>query len=183
MKRSLGLLLGTLLVASPAFAQKVNIDYAQDYDFDMVETFSYVETEDTNSSDPLMDERFREAIIQELTVAGLRQVDSDSDLYVTYHLASKDKTVISTTGYGYGGYGRGWRGRGVGVASTSTTATTYTEGTLIVDAFEPSEKKMVWRGTGTVTLKAKPEKRAKQIDKIMTKMGDKWRQILAKQER
>jgi hypothetical protein len=176
----MGLLIGMLLIVSPAFAQKVVIDYAHDYDFDKVETFSYVEAKDTNSPDPLMDERFKKAIINELTASGLQRVDSDADLYVTYHLASKDKIVLSTTGYG--GYGRGWRGWGRGVASTSTTASTYTEGTLLVDAFEPREKKMVWRGAGTVTLKAKPEKRAKQIDKIMTKMGDKWKKILAKQD-
>ena len=37
---------------------------------------------------------------------------------------------------------------------------------------------MVWRGTGTVTLKAKPEKQAKQVDNILTKMGNKWNKIL-----
>jgi hypothetical protein len=67
------------------------------------------------------------------------------------------------------------------MGTSTTTASTYTEGTLIIDAYEPSEKEMVWRGTGTVTLKSKPEKRAKQITKIMNKMGDKWEKILAKQ--
>ena len=64
---------------------------------------------------------------------------------------------------------------------STTTATTYTEGTLIVDAYEPGENEMVWRGNGTVTLKSKPEKVSKQITKIMTKMGTKWRKILAEQ--
>ena len=40
---------------------------------------------------------------------------------------------------------------------------------------------MVWRGTGTVTVKSKPEKRAAQIDKIVTKLGAKWDKILAGQ--
>jgi hypothetical protein len=55
---------------------------------------------------------------------------------------------------------------------------------LIVDAFEPGgEKNLVWRGTGTVTLKDTPEKKTKQIDKVMTKMGKKWRKILADQSK
>ena len=181
MRTKLGWIIALLLIASPAFAQKIAIDYAEDYDFNKVETFAYVETEDTNSADPLMHERIKVAIVNELTAGGLTQVDSDADLYVTYHLTSKDSTVLNTSSYGYGGYGRGWHRYGGGLASSTTTATTYTEGTLIVDAYEPGGKKMVWRGTGTVTLKAKPEKRTKQIDKIMTKMGAKWAKILAKQ--
>ena len=54
-------------------------------------------------------------------------------------------------------------------------------GTLILDAYEPTDKKMVWRGTGTVTLKQQPEKISKQIDKILAKMGAKWDKILLKQ--
>jgi hypothetical protein len=52
---------------------------------------------------------------------------------------------------------------------------------LIIDAYEAAEKKLVWRGTGTVTVKADPEKRARQVDKILIKLGDKWDKILAKQ--
>jgi len=48
---------------------------------------------------------------------------------------------------------------------------------LIVDAYDSTEKKMIFRGTGTVTLKAKPEKQTKQIDNILTKMDAKWQKI------
>ncbi len=54
----------------------------------------------------------------------------------------------------------------------------YTEGTLIIDGYDSKEKKMVWRGTGTVTVKDNPEKRSKQIDKILHKLGSKWDKIL-----
>ena len=39
--------------------------------------------------------------------------------------------------------------------------------------------KMIWRGAGTVTVKSKPEKQQKQIDKILDKLGKKWAKILA----
>ena len=104
-------------------------------------------------------------------------------------MTTQDNTVFNTTSFGYGGYGGGWGGYGRrgyggyhgGIGSTSTTASTYTEGTLIIDAYEPSEKKLVWRGTGTVTVKDKPEKQSKQIDSILAKMGKKWDKILANQ--
>ena len=84
-------------------------------------------------------------------------------------------------GYGgYGGYGMGWGGWGMGGMGSSTTyATTYTEGTLIIDGYDPEEKKLVWRGTGTVTVKAKPEKQIKQVENILEKIGKKWEKILA----
>ncbi len=126
-----------------------------------------------------MDGRIQDAIIKEVTEGGLQQVDSDPDLFITYHLISREDTVLSTTGMGYGGYGRGWGGYGGGMSTT--TVSTYTVGTLIVDAYEPGDKKMVWRGTGTVTLKSKPEKRTRQVNKIMAKMGAKWDKILANQ--
>ena len=67
------------------------------------------------------------------------------------------------------------------MGGSTTTASTYTEGTLIVDAYEPVDGMMVWRGTGTVTVKSKPEKQTKQVQKIMAKMGSKWEKILANQ--
>jgi len=99
------LIIGLLLVASPAFAQKITIDYDRDFDFDKVQTFAYVETSDSNAEDQLMDGRIKDAVIKEMTEGGLQHVDSDADLLITYHLTSKENTSFSTTGYGYGGYG------------------------------------------------------------------------------
>jgi hypothetical protein len=38
---------------------------------------------------------------------------------------------------------------------------------------------MIWRATGTVTVKEDPEKQVKQVEKILNKIGDKWKKILA----
>ena len=189
MKKMFGFLLVLAIIAAPSMGQKITIDYAHDFDFEAVKTFTYVATDDTKAGNQLTDSRIRDAVIRELKEGGLQQVDSNGDLYVTYHVATKDNTVFNTTSFGYGGYGGGWGGygrygygygHGMGGSST-TTATTYTDGTLIIDAYEPSEKKMVWRGTGTVTLKSKPEKQTKQVDKILDKMGNKWDKILKNQ--
>lgn len=189
MRKMFGLLIVFAVVATPALAQKITIDYAHDFDFSQVKTFTYVETKDSNTGSDLTDSRITNAILTELREGGLSQVADGGDIYVTYHVTSQDNTVFNTTSYGYGGMGPGWGGYGrygyggyggMGGSST-TTSQTYTDGTLILDAYEPSEKKMVWRGTGTVTLKQKPEKVAGQIDNILTKMGNKWDKILAGQ--
>ena len=183
MKKILGLIVLLGLAASPALAQKVTIDYAHEFDFDKVKTFQYVDTSESDMQDSLMDERIESLIRQKLEAGGLEEVDSDPDLYVTYHTNTKENQVYNTTHFGYGGWGPGWGGWGYGygggMGSSTTTASTYTEGTLIIDAYEPNKKEMVWRGTGTVTLKAKPEKQMKQIDNILKKLDKKWDKILA----
>ena len=183
MKRVLGLVFLLALVAAPAVAQKVSIDYAHDFDFDSLETFQYVNTEDSNAANQLMDSRIKTAIIRELTEGGLKRVETDPDFLITYHVTTAEKTSYQTTSMGYGGYGGywgGWYGWGApGMASTTVSEYNYTEGTLIIDAYDPVEKKMIWRGTGTVTVKASPEKQTKQVDKILKKIGKKWDKILA----
>jgi len=42
MKKVLGLIFILALVAMPAMAQKVTIDYAHDFDFEAIKTFQYV---------------------------------------------------------------------------------------------------------------------------------------------
>ena len=183
MKKALGIVFVLALVATPAVAQKVTIDYAHDFDFTAAKTFEYVDTTDSNAQNPLMDERIKNAIVKELTEGGLKQVDADPDLFVTYHVTTAERTSYTTTNMGYGGYGGyygGWGGWGApGMGTSTTSARNYTEGTLLIDAFEPGDKKMVWRGTGTVTIKSQPEKQMKQVNKILAKLGDKWDKILA----
>lgn len=183
MKKTFPALIVLGLAATTASAQTINIDYDHDFDFKEVKTFQYVETKESNAGDPLMDGRIKDAVVKEVEEGGLKQVDAKPDLFVTYHMTTKDQTVYDTTSFGYGGWGAGWGpwGGGMGMADSTTTASTFTEGTLIVDAYEAEGKKMVWRGTGTVTIKAKPEKQARQIENIMAKMGSKWDKILKNQ--
>jgi hypothetical protein len=164
-------------------AQKVTIDYAHDFDFDAVKTFQYVDTAESNAKNQLMADRVTSMLKKQLTDGGLTEVTENPDIYVTYHYTSQENTSYNTTSMGYGGYGGyygRWGGWGMGGMATSTTyETKYTEGTLIFDAYEPGDKKLVWRGTGTVTVKAKPEKQIQQVDSILKKLGAKWDKILA----
>ena len=186
-RKTLLLILGLAVIATPALAQKVYIDYAHDFDFETVKTFTYVDTPDSNTGNDLEDSRIQNAILDSLREGGLEQVDSGGDIAITYHVSSEENTQLNTTTYGYGGYGPGWGGYGrygygryggIGYGGGTTTTSTYTEGTLVIDAYDPDEENLVWRGIGTVTVKDDPAKRAKQIDKILAKLGKKWKKIL-----
>ena len=180
MRKALGLVFVMALIASPAVAQKVTIDYAHEFDFANVKTFEFVDTPDSDAANQLVDSRIKSAIIRELTEGGLKRVADNGDIVVTYHLTTADRKSYTTSNFGYGGYWGGWGGWGApGMGSSITTEQNYTEGTLIIDAYDPVQKKMIWRGTGTVTVKAKPEKQTQQIENILAKIGSKWDKILA----
>jgi hypothetical protein len=181
MKKVLALVILVGLAATPAFAQKVYIDYAHDYDFDGVESFTYVNTEESNSSNPMMAQRIEGMIKQSLRDGGLTEMPEGGDIYVTYHVTTQERTSYTTTNFGYGGYWGGWHGWGAGMGTSTTTAQNYTDGTLIIDAYDGTEKKMIWRATGTVTVKAKPERQVQQVEKILAKIGKRWQKILAGQ--
>ena len=194
MKKMMILMIALAIVAAPSIAQKITIDYAHDFDFEQVKTFTYVDTPDSNTGNDLADNRIKDKMIASLTSGGLKQADSGGDIYVTFHVTTEDNTVFTTDNYGYGGWGRGWGGDGCygyggyggyygGMGTTTTRATTYTDGTLILDAYEAGDKQLIWRGTGTVTLKEKPEKIDKQIDNVFKKMGTKWDKILKNEGR
>ena len=178
------LVLSVGVVATPAFAQKVVLDYAHHFDFQGVTTYQYVDTPETNVQSGLMDDRIVSEIGKQLAELGLKEVQDGADLIVTYHFATQDNQRFTTTtvGMGRGGWGRGW-GRwgagGMGVTTSSTQVTTFTEGTLVIDAYDPQTDTLVWRGSGTDTIKGKPEAQAKQVEAVLHKLAKRWRKILA----
>jgi hypothetical protein len=130
----------------------------------------------------MMADRIESMIKKELVEGGLAEVDEDPDIFITYHFTSQEQKSYSTSSFGYGGYWGGWGGWGYGgpaMSTATTTEYTYEIGTLIIDAYDADEKKMIWRGTGTVTVKEKPEKQIKQVEKILKKIGSRWEKILA----
>jgi opacity protein-like surface antigen len=190
MKKILGCAALVMLIAAPSLAQKVTIDYSRGFDWNGVETFQYVETPESNIKDnQIMADRVASMIRQEMREGGLREVEENPDLYITYHFTSEERKQLSTTSMGMGGYGGYWDDwggyggydafGGPMMGSSTTREYSYEEGTLVIDAYDSKEKKMVWRGSGTVTVKDKPEKQVKQVENILKKLGKKWDKILA----
>ncbi len=125
MRKALGLIFVLALMATPAMAQQVTIDYGHDFDFESVKTFQYVDTKESNAKNQLMADRVTSMLKQKLTEGGLKEVTENPDIYVTYHYTSQENTSYNTTSMGYGGYGGyyggwgGWGGYGMGGMGTS----------------------------------------------------------------
>ena len=179
MQKLAPFLLLLALLAAPAVAQKVFVDFDDTVDFSQYETFAFKNSpEDLRDTNELGHTRVQNAIRRQLIEGGGLQVQSDPDLWVTYHTAEKDKIRIDSTslGYGYGSgwYGSGWRhggywgGYGGGY---STTVSNYTEGTLVIDIWDAKKDQMIWRGIATAVVPAKAAKAEKKLDKALAKMA------------
>ena len=198
MKLRVFLALVAILVAGPAFAQKVYIDYDKDYDGSKVKTFAWAETQETSvkNANPMLHRQIVDTIERYITTSGVQEVDSDPDVYVTYHGSSKEELSVNTTNWGYGYpsawgygsyggyggyYGRYYGGVHAGYGSQSTTVSSYKVGTLVVDIWDAETDELVWRGVmADITISENPNKMEKKIDKALKKMVHKLRRMKEK---
>lgn len=165
--RSLILMLAILLMGVPGFAQKVNVDAAEDADFSKYTTYQF--QNGTPVPSQLMDQRVVVAIQYHMAMNGYEEVSSNPDLVVTYHASARMEQKIYTDHYGtgYGRYRGGW-------GTSSSSVHSYTKGTLLVDIWDANEKALLWRGTATDTISDKPEKNEKKINKSFEKLFAKF---------
>ena len=188
-------LVALALTAAPAFGQKIYIDYDKDYDASNNKTFAWRVTEDSSvaAANPLLHSRILNGIEHYITMNGTLEVESDPDVWVTYHASSREEVVFNTSTYGYGYpggwhggyggyYGRGYYGGGYyGGASSVSTVSTYQRGTLIVDVWDAKSNELVWRGIAeNITISDNPSKMMKRIDKALEKMVKAWQKIKKK---
>ena len=169
MKWFSGTLALAVLVLAPvsAFAQKVNTDFDPSAPFAKYKTYAWAEG--TKSPNPLGEDRIHQAVETRMAAAGFTKAAGNPDVFIATHAMGKEEKEIITTGFDYGyGYYR-WGGA-MGGGMTTSTVNSYTVGTLILDMYDGSTKKLVWRGTGSDTLSDKAEKNAKKVDKALQKM-------------
>ena len=83
-----------------------SVDYDREADFSQVSTFGWTGEQNPEVND-LVHNRIVNALRSNLEAKGLREVDSNPDVLVTYYGDTDERTVIDTTNTGYG-YGPGW---------------------------------------------------------------------------
>jgi hypothetical protein len=179
MKNTLWIALVATAVAMPAAAQQVHIDYDRMARFTSYKTFGWADTDETSlaESSPMMHERIKSSIIETIDSGRLKYVESDPDLKVTYHASTKDQLRFNTVSFGYGYPGSWYWDPYWGGAYSTTTVSTYTEGTIIIDVWDATEKTLIWRGAAVVEVSGNPDKNAKRIDKAVKKIAKKWQKI------
>jgi len=183
--RSLRLILPSVLftilfLSVSAFAQDVSFNFDMTADFTKYKTYHWEKHPNSKDLDDLMMSQLGAALDAELAKKGLtKKTDGTSDLAIVYQVAVKQEKELSTfsTGYSTGpGWGGGYGGFYGGTSSSTTSVYTITTGTLALDMYDAASKKLVWRGiaTKTVDVKAKPEKRQKNMAKGAEKLFKKY---------
>jgi hypothetical protein len=150
-------------LAGCASTASVATDYDRTADFTAPKTYFW--REGTKLPNPLMEERIMQAVDANLQEKGLRRVDADGDLTVTYHASAEKSVDIQTfdTGYPYGCWG-GCMG------TSSTTVRPITTGTLVVDLVDTRTNRLLWRGQGSDTITDDPAETERKIYEIVGRM-------------
>ena len=93
--------LAAVLIAGPAFAQKIYIDYDKEYDGTKNKTFAWGPEEATLAEvDPFLHAKILDTLKGYITESGITEVESDPDVYVTYHGSTKEEMSVNSTNMG-----------------------------------------------------------------------------------
>jgi hypothetical protein len=133
-------------------------------DFSKFHTYKWVTIEGGAHPNQIVDAQIKQAVDSQLAAKGLTKTDSDkADLYIGYQIALDQEKQWNAFGTG----GMRWGG-GMGTATSST----ITNGSLVLDMYDPSTKQLVWTGNATKTLdpSGNQEKNQKNLDKAMQKL-------------
>jgi hypothetical protein len=155
----------SLLIVHPGWAQKVTMECDKTVDFSKYKTFA-IRDGQLNSKNPalnsdLIKKQIETDIERALAARGLTPVTGPSDLNVRYQFGAARKTELET-------YPAGWYGFGRRVVRVP-----YNEGTLVIDLRDPSTHSLVWR---TIASEEKRDatKIAGKLDAMVRKSFDKY---------
>ncbi len=164
----------------------VNYDYDRSVNFSNYSTFSFYPWDykhgfQINEYDK---QTIMMAIQSNLEKKGYKFQKEGGDMAVSIFLTLKGKTSYEayTNHYGgWAGYGGGWGysgfgygyGYGPGFSNTTVSQHNYTQGTLIIDVFSVSNKKLIWQGIGSRevenNLEARDRKLPKNVSQILAR--------------
>jgi uncharacterized protein DUF4136 len=145
------------LTAGVVYAQHVTTDSDPAAPFATYKTYAW--TPGTASAISLTEQRIHDGVNAQLQGKGMTQVNSNPNVFVATHVTTHTVPQVIADGFSPWGFGAGM-----------ATVQTYTEGSLIVDLYDATTRKMVWRGVATTAVSSKPEKNAEKIDKSLMKM-------------
>jgi hypothetical protein len=158
------MLVGLALLAGTALsAQDVRYNFMPGTDFAKYHTYKWVPIEGASHPNQIADAEIKSSVDSQLAAKGLTKTDSDNaNLLIGYQVAvdqEKQWNAYSMGGARFGGMG-------------SATSSTISNGSLVLDMYDPTSKQLVWTGTATKTLdpSSNQEKNQKNLDKAMAKL-------------
>lgn len=174
LKRVLfALVMAVVVVACSTIS--VTTDYDKSLDFTQFKTYSFYKWK-AGSSNQLSDfdrQRLKDAVGTEMEKRGYKYVEQDGggDLTVSLFVVIEKKTTRTAYTdhyadgyYGYDdwdyGYVGGW---GYGASRTTYVEDDYIDGTLVIDIFNTSTRKLAWQGVGAGVVEENSSAREQQL--------------------
>ncbi len=174
------LLISTLLVLAGCSTITVNQDYRPGTTYAGYSTYRLVasqlpESNDVRVTNPLLKERFENALDYELRLKGIAPAEP-AGLEVSYYYSIR--TLVESDpfdthiGFGYGTYGRHG---GIGIG-TGTSVRQYDKGTLVIDFTDTATGQLVWRGTGSDRLynQLTPDETTAKVNNLVRKIMEQY---------
>jgi hypothetical protein len=156
------LLFLAVVIVTVSRAQDVTYNFMPGTDFSKYHTYKWVSIEGGAHPNQIVDQEIKQDVDSQLASKGMTKTDNDkADLYVGYQVAVDQEKQWNAWGMGRLGGGMG-----------SATSSTISNGTLVVDMYDPGTKQLVWTGRATKTLdpSSNQEKNMKNLNKAMAKL-------------
>lgn len=152
---------------------EVSQDYRPGNDFSRFHTYRWKTmtpqvSPDIRVNNPLLQERFRQAIEGGLAVRGYTPAAA-ADFLVSYNYSIETRLESDPVGTSFGyGMGRYHRYGAFGIDS-GVGVRQYDVGILVIDFYNGQSGEPVWRGTGSelVTLHSTPEETSAQVQRMV----------------
>jgi hypothetical protein len=168
-----------VVLAQSARAQKVKVDFDQNFDFSKVHRYQW-RTHPIFDKRPELRDRYSTAIQlvmnatnQQLMKKGYQSVSSTPDVFLTFFVTARDMTKTYTDLLGPSGLGYGWYGWYAPPAWTVTRTEQYLEGTLLMDMVAPGDTVLIWRASATDSIEDF-RNRDKNVDAAVKKIFRKF---------
>lgn len=170
MTTSISLLL--LIFLAGCAGIQVSEDYDTQTPFPDLQYYGWnpiiIDDSDARLTNPLLHERFRQAIDRELQAKGFLIAPlPDFRVQYTYSIATRLESDPVSTGFGFG-VGSYRRFGGIGV-STHPDIRQYEVGTLVIDMYDEQSGELLWRGRGSDRHDdhATPQETTEMVNKLV----------------
>ncbi len=162
-----------LLSGTLAFAANIRTDYDHNANFANYKTYSWGTVETAN---PLNEDRVKAEVNKDLQADGWQLVPSGGSATIFATGTARNEQELETM---YNGFGGGWGGRwgwggwggfgpgfgGGGFGEATTTPTNQQVGQLVLDIFDSSNHRLLFRGVASSDIGNNSNKNTKNLDK------------------
>lgn len=163
-----------LLTYATAQGQKVETGYDKDADFAQYKTFAWVKR-DVPPPNPLLAALIANNIEVELKEKGLRRVDRNPDLLVSFYGGSTAQSAFAPADPGFTALGGEPITGAWGGSASGTPLPHLMKGTLAIDLVDARQQHLVWRAVANTNLDYENRnKMLNQVNKAIAEMFKKY---------